>query len=64
MREWDQGLADKQLREGSDGFNDSMKLSILYNMIMPDKATTLYESGQCKTVDSVSKNTSKIWFGT
>ena len=53
---WDTALSEKRLRDGSDGIDDSMKLSILYGMLPPDKARTVWENGQYRTVDKMRRH--------
>ena len=56
LLEWDTTLSEKRMRDGSDGIDESMKLSILYGMLPPDKAKTIWESGQYRTVDKMRRH--------
>ena len=51
LMDWDAALSEKRLRDGTDGIDDTMKLSILYSMIPPEKARAAWESGQYRSVD-------------
>ena len=53
LLDWDSALSEKRLRDGADGIDDEMKLSILYGMIPPEKARAIWENGQYRTVETM-----------
>ena len=56
LLDWDTALAEKRIRDGSDGIDDSMKLSILYGMLPPEKARAVWENGQYRTIDKMRRH--------
>ena len=56
LMDWDSALSEKRLRDGTDGIDDSMKLSILYSMLPPEKALAARESWQYRSVDRMQSH--------
>ena len=56
LMDWDTALSEKRLRDGTDGLDDSMKLSILYGMLPVEKAKALWENGQYRTCEKMRRH--------